>query len=230
MRDMPRRTISGYSGSPRDGERRLDRRDVVVPEREDDRALPRAFRSAVHAGGHLPEEGPVRRRVPRARRRSSSRPRKAHRIRPDQHRRVPGNGAGAVRGRRSSRAARRRRAAPRPGGAPRPRGTARPRSRSATCRSSCRPRAPPPSPPAPGRPRASMRSTRPSISRTPARRARSSRNMPSCWPLNQPHRRACSTATTSSARYGKCRRMSAGSVMTSAPVGSPSNPSARAGR
>ena len=53
--------------------------------------------------------------------------------------------------------------------------------------------------------------------------------MPSCCPLNQPQRRACRTASVSGARYGKWRRISDGSVITSAPVSGESNPSAAAG-
>ena len=76
----------------------------------------------------------------------------------------------------------------------------------------------------------STASTRPSSSRTPLSRARSSMYMPSCWPLNQPHRRAWTRAIVSSVSQPNSRRMSARSVMTSIPVGCPSKPSAGAGR
>ena len=63
----------------------------------------------------------------------------------------------------------------------------------------------------------------------PLSRAFSSMYMPSCCALNQPQRRACTTAQVVSLRYGKCRRMSEGSQIRSAPSGRSSKPLLGAG-
>ena len=194
-RDDPRHPTEQDLGVGRivlDGKGGLDRLGVVGPDQEDHGALARALGPAVDAGGELLEKTPM---PGRARELGVLflRPAEVHRIGPDHHGRVARDGAeDVVEGKlcvtlREDGELHAEQARPRL-----PKGPA-----ASTKRGVPIVRAPAVgvhgdgANPAARRVDAAPRARR--SDRTPAARARSRRYMPSCWPLNQPQRRAWST-------------------------------------